>query len=254
MTDNLIQQAISAALAQDWTEAVEFNEQIVKTNPNDIEALNRLGRAYMELGKPEAAKKFFNKVLKIDLYNQIAQKNLVTLSSKKSLKGNNKTPLNPNLFLEDPGKTKTTSLVEITNRDVVISLSVGDQINLVPKKRAIVVTNEKEIYLGKLPDDLSIRLISFLKGGNKYQVNIKSAEPNEIKIFIREVFRSKKFASLSSFPPQEIAYSAFVPPDLVHDTRPEMADTDGEERTNEEDGEIKPESTEEEPLEPNLEE
>jgi len=252
MTDDLTQQAITTALVQDWKEAVKCNEQIVKANPENIEALNRLGHAYLELGKAETAKKYFNKVLKLDPYNQIAQKNLLTIATKKFSKCESKAPLNPNLFLEDPGKTKTTSLVEIAEKEIVLSLSIGDEIEIVPKKRTIVATTKKGVYLGKLADDLSLRLISFLKGGNKYEVNIKSIEPGEIKIFIREIFRSKKFVNLSSFPPQEIAYSAFVPPDLVHETRPEMADAEGSDEKTDDDK--NDETPEEEPLDHNLEE
>lgn len=252
MTDDLTQQAIAAALIQDWDQAVVYNEQIIKASPENIEALNRLGHAYMELGKAEAAKKYFTKVLKLDPYNQIAQKNLLIISSKKICKDDARKPLNPNLFLEDPGKTKTTSLVEIAGKEIVLSLSIGDEIEIVPKKRTIVATTKKDVYLGKLADDLSLRLISFLKGGNKYEVNIKSVEPGEIKIFIREIFRSKKFVNLSSFPPQEIAYSAFVPPDLVHETRPIIADAEGsDEKTDDDKNE---ETPEEEPLDHNLEE
>lgn len=232
--DNLEQQAIASALTQNWNDAVKINLEIIKKDQKSIEAQNRLGRAYMELGKNILAKKSFEKVLKIDPYNHIAHKNLVNCSSGKIIKNNGSRVLDPNLFLEDPGKTRTTTLVEVANKDVIFSSSIGDEITLSPRKRAIVVTTLNGTYLGKLADDLCQRLSAFMRSGNKYKVSIKSTEPGEIKIFIREISRSKKFADYPTFPPQEIAYLAFVPPDLVHDNRPEIADAEGEEKPEEE--------------------
>lgn len=243
MIDNLTQQAIEAALNQNWEEAVRLNLKILESNPNDFETYNRLGRGYAELNKPVLAKKAFDQVLKHDPYNQIAQKNLSMINTKKT--NGQRKPLDPNLFLEDPGKTKTTVLVELTDKSSICKLSIGDELKLAPKKHTISVINSEGCYLGKLPDDLSQRLLSFINNGNKYQINIKSADKNEIKIFIREIFRAKKLALTPSFPFQEIAYQAFVPPDLVHENRPEIADAEGEEEKTDEDSENRNQETRE---------
>ena len=44
-------QAITLAMQGQWREAIAINKDIVEGFPNDIEAYNRLGRAYMELGE-----------------------------------------------------------------------------------------------------------------------------------------------------------------------------------------------------------
>ncbi|MFH2019359.1 MAG: tetratricopeptide repeat protein, partial [bacterium] len=73
---NLHTQAISSSLNSDWEIAIELNSLILKDEPNNIAALNRLARAYTELNQKESAKTVYNKVLTLDKYNQIALKNL----------------------------------------------------------------------------------------------------------------------------------------------------------------------------------
>ena len=72
MNEELAQKAIHAALASEWDEAVKINKAILKENSEDIGALNRLARAYAELGKINLAKRTSAKVLRIDSHNKIA--------------------------------------------------------------------------------------------------------------------------------------------------------------------------------------
>ena len=65
----LADQAVAAALDADWTRAVDLNQKILEAAPDDIDAHNRLGRAYVEQGKVEEAKAAFAEVLKAEPYN-----------------------------------------------------------------------------------------------------------------------------------------------------------------------------------------
>lgn len=49
--------AISAALAQDWNEAIRINLALLKTDKTNISLLNRLGFAYLQSGQLTLAKK-----------------------------------------------------------------------------------------------------------------------------------------------------------------------------------------------------
>ena len=68
------QKAVAAALSGNWEDAIRLNEDLIALNPNDIDALNRLAKAYAECGQVELAKKTSNKVLELDPFNPIAQK------------------------------------------------------------------------------------------------------------------------------------------------------------------------------------
>src|SRR5258708_38031240 len=75
-TASLQKKAIDAALNCQWQQALELNLEIIKQEPNSVECLNRLAKAYFELGNLKDSGKFYKDVLELDPYNSIAQKNL----------------------------------------------------------------------------------------------------------------------------------------------------------------------------------
>ena len=73
-------QAIALAMQGQWKEAIAVNQSLIEMFPNDFEAYNRLGRAYMELGEYSQAEEAYGRTIEIDPYNIIARKNLQRLS------------------------------------------------------------------------------------------------------------------------------------------------------------------------------
>lgn len=210
-TTALEEQAVKAALTQNWLKAVEINKKILKDFPQNIAALNRLGRAHWETGKITQAIQSYKKVLKFDSLNPIANKNLKRLekggqNKKKFPKKNNPTPLGKT-FLEEPGKTKMVKLVRLAPPATLAQLDNADTVILTIKKRVVSVLSENGNYLGTIPEDLSIRLIRLIKGGNQYQSFIKGVDHQKLEIFIREVFRAKKFFNNPSFPQGRTSFS-----------------------------------------------
>ncbi len=202
-TTALEEQAVKAALTQNWLKAVEINKKILKDFPQNIAALNRLGRAHWETGKITQAIQSYKKVLKFDSLNPIANKNLKRLAKggrfkKHANKKNNFTPVGE-IFLEEPGKTKMVKLVRLAPPSILAQLDNADPVVMTVKKRTVSIFSENDNYLGTIPEDLSIRLIRLIKGGNQYQAFIKSVDYQKLEIFIREVFRAKKFFNSPSF-------------------------------------------------------
>lgn len=203
----LSQQAISAALSSNWEKALELNQQIVDTDPKNVEALNRLGRASFELGKLTQAKKYFDCALQNDPYNQIAAKFLKRIKtfSKKSPKGETSAetstylPVDGDMFIEEAGKTKMVSLLKVAEPQKLSTLSAGVQVKFVIKNHSIAVTDQGDDYLGVLPDDISHHLIRLIHGGNKYQAVIKNIKTNSLSLIIREVYRCPRFRNQPSF-------------------------------------------------------
>src|SRR3989344_7973707 len=81
---SLKNQAIQTALSGDWQNAIVLNKNLIKENPNDIDALNRLALAYIIVGKTKDAKSIYQKVIKLDPLNPIAQRSLNKLKDKKT--------------------------------------------------------------------------------------------------------------------------------------------------------------------------
>lgn len=201
MNQQAAQRAIKSALAGRWNEAVEYNLQILKNEPQNTEALNRLARAYASLGQTKNARRTWNKVLSLDRYNPIAQSQIQKL--KSNLKGTTApfhSPKSGEIFLDEPGKTKTTQLVRLADAKTLMSLEPGQHLKLEPKKRLITVSNLMGQYLGALPDDLSLHLTRLVRGGNKYDVLVRRVEKNNIHVFIKETKKAKRYINTPSFP------------------------------------------------------
>jgi len=216
MDIDLAQKAIAAALIANWKEAEKLNKELLRENPEDVDALNRLSRALAELGELKKAKKVAEKALRLDPFNTIASK---SLSRWKGLRTSDKAPSvisQPDAFLEEPGKTKMLSLLHLGDAKVIAKLDAGDAVRFTPHSHRISVITLEGKYIGRLPDDISARLRKLISLGNSYKILIKSIGPSEIKVFIREEERAPKMADTPSFPAEKIDYISFTPPELVH--------------------------------------
>ena len=205
MLSPAVNQAIQAALQGRWEEAVEYNLNVLETSPQDIDALNRLAKAYKEVGKLSLAKKIYQQVLALDRYNTIAQKNLDKLASTKTPSSSLNHTVTSSAFLEEPGKTKTVKLTKIADTQILNNLTSAQPVNLVVKIHTIIVTTTDHTYLGTLPDDLTHRLIRFIKAGNKYTAIVRTAQTGNLTILIRELSRSKRLLHTPSFPSPKVS-------------------------------------------------
>lgn len=200
----LAKEAITAAINAAWDQAIDLNLKILSNNPNDLESLNRLARAYVETGNLIEARDTYKNVIKIDPYNVIAQRNLKKFETLKVVKNlNTKKTISPTrltTFIEEPGTTKIVQLMRIADPTTLFSLYCGQKVNMSLKARGILVSTEEGEYIGRLPDDLAYSLTFFIQNGNVYDSFIKLIGTNSISIFISEVKRSAQFLSQPSFP------------------------------------------------------
>lgn len=201
---NIYHSAIQAALDSNWQLAIKINKEILKTEPQNIDALNRMARANFELRKYNLAKKYYSLTLKFDPYNPIALKNLKILKATKS-NGKNEEDftkqekITSDLFLQEPGKTKIVNLLKVAEPQKLSLAYPGMEADLLIRQRGITITHKKNGYLGVLPDDLSHQIIRLIRGGNKYRVFIKAVRVNGVTLLIKETFRSKRFKNQPSF-------------------------------------------------------
>lgn len=199
MINNLVDTAISCALSCKWNEAIEANKEILKHNPEDTEALNRLARAYCECGELELAKKTSTKSLKIDPDDQIALKALEKYK-KRSTKVSDDQNIKASDFIEESGTTKQASLINIAQTNVVSSLDSGDEVLIDAHSHRVAITTLDKKYVGRLTDDLSAIVKKLIARKYQFRVLIKSASKEAVKIFIKEVRRGKGYESVKSFP------------------------------------------------------
>ncbi|MBI3577242.1 hypothetical protein HY086_04355 [Candidatus Gottesmanbacteria bacterium] len=229
------QTAIAAALAGSWKEAVKINLALAKIDKTNVDTLNRLAYAYLKSGDVPAARRTFRNVLNLDPYNGIALKNSKLLSGakRKSTDGLSLPAASPSAFLEDPGKTKIVSCVNLAPAQSLMSLSPGQVVDLKARNHAVEIRSDKT-YLAALPDDVAFKLLKLLAAGNTYQVVVKAVGKNILTVMLRELTRGKRFANQPSFiSTTTTTYTPFTPTEVKHEEKPSVIPT-GEEDLEEE--------------------
>lgn len=206
--------AIKKALENNWEDAYRLNKQLVDENPQDIDSLNRLAFSLLKLGKYAKAQEVYKKVIRIDKTNPIAMKNLkkadsLTKTPFKKLENRQNYYANiQEMFIEESGKTKTVELKNVTDKKTLSLLEPGDEVFLVVKRSKMFVQLESKKYVGMLPDNVGLRLVRLIKGGNKYQSFIKSIDEKNVSIFIKELKKSGKFRNQPSFSTSQFSYQS----------------------------------------------
>lgn len=197
------QEAIALAMQSRWKEAVTVNQSILEVFPTDIDAYNRLGRAFMELGAFAKAKGAYSQALALDPNNSIAQKNLQRLSllpdSQVRVKVKRR-EVAPALFIGEMGKAGVVNLQELAPREVLARMAAGNQVYLKLRGQQLIVENEQRQYLGLVEPPHGLRLARLIEGGNKYTAAIVNIDNHSARVIIREVFQHPSQVGRLSFP------------------------------------------------------
>ncbi len=196
-------QAITLAMQGRWREAVVANKSLIENFPNDVNAYNRLGRAYMELGEYSQAKEAYSRAIELDPYNTIATKNLERLSRLgKAMVGlqADSDKVEPQQFVEETGKAGVVNLYHLGAREILAKMVAGDRAFLKIDGSSLVVENAGGEYLGQVAPKHEQRLIKLTEGGNKYTAAIISAVEGMVTVIIREVYQDPNQVGKLSFP------------------------------------------------------
>ncbi|MDQ6883566.1 MAG: tetratricopeptide repeat protein [Candidatus Dormibacteraeota bacterium] len=238
-----VDEAIELALASRWAEAAQVNRAIVDRFGVDEDTLNRLGKAYTELGQIEDAVEAYKSTLKSNPVNPIALKNLAKLQALRGGKAAvpvSKAKVDVDAFIEETGKTSMTALHVHNDGDPCSQVAGGDPVKLIVAGDTMSVETARGVKLGHLDHALGRRLIKFIEGGNKYSGAVATCEGNAIKVIVREIYQDPKFFGRPSFPIKKGARDEFRPyakDSLINrGNDAEETDEDGEEPAEDLDG------------------
>jgi len=204
-TDILEQQAIDAAISLHWEDAIALNMSILKIDPKNGPAHLRLGFVYLQTKDLEKAKKYYSKALRIQPKNSVATQNLERIGilekTKSTGAGNSKSQVfDPELFIEMTGKTKIVGLSKLGQKNVLAELTIGQKVELKVKKRRVEIRTGNGQYVGTLPDDVSNRLMFFMKAKSEYSAYIKDASITRVMVFLKEEKKGRQVNHYISFP------------------------------------------------------
>ena len=196
-------QAIDLAMQGRWREAIAANRAILEDFPNDVDAHNRLGRAYMELGEYRQSREAYHRTAELDPFNTIAKKNLQRLNylgeAKVSAESTTRR-VEPHRFIEDIGKAGVVNLYHLAPTRVRARLVAGDELLLKIDGTRLIVEDDREQYVGHVDPKHGQRLVRLMMGGNKYSVAVVSSTEEAMTAIIREVYQDPSQVGKLSFP------------------------------------------------------
>jgi tetratricopeptide (TPR) repeat protein len=197
-------EAIDLAMQARWQDAINVNEELLASFPADVDTYNRLGRAYMELGKFAKAKEAYNHTVKLEPYNAIANRNLRRLNDlKETQKAQVETDkVEPEQFIEEIGKAGVVTLTDLAPKEKRALTVAGDKAIVKLEGSYLVTENAHGDYLGKVEQKKALRLIRLILGGNKYSAVVVKSTADSMTVMIRETYQHPSQAGKLSFPPK----------------------------------------------------
>ena len=207
---DLDREAVGLAMKGEWERAAEVNRAILELFADDVEAMNRMTKALIELGRYEEARTVADRVRQVAPYNNIARKNRARLdqmrtSASASTRHARRAAGAPQLFIGESGKSASTTLRH-TPRDLSLALiSPGDPVQLVIEHHGISAYSEDGEFLGQVDPRLGHRLGRLIEGGNTYEAAIIGASDEGIIIMIHETSRHRSLQNVASFPTRAAA-------------------------------------------------
>jgi molybdopterin converting factor small subunit len=197
-------EAIDLAMQARWQEAVDINKEIIESFPEDVDTFNRLGRAYMELGRYAQAKEAYRRAVELDPYNVIANRNIRRLNDLKETETTEveTDKVEPQHFIEEIGKAGVVTLYELAPKENRARTVAGDKANLKVDGSFLAVENGHGEYLGKVEPKHAQRLIRLMLGGNQYSAIVVRSTADMMTVMVRETYQHPSQAGKLSFPPK----------------------------------------------------
>lgn len=208
--ERLKNKAIDEAVNGNYEQAITLNLQILAQNESDVDSLMQLAHAYWQIGNLALAKRYYRKAVLIEPNNGLAKKRLSLLNALNEKQAQTNTSLRRQVtmvaitnLIEEPGKSKIVKLSNIGKPEHLSLLKIGEQVFLKLRKRRLEIRDLESNFIGCLPDDISKRLIAFIKEKGVYETYVFSIDKNEVKIFIKQIVKPTKFHHISSFKNEE---------------------------------------------------
>lgn len=204
--NRLVEQAIENSKNAQWQEAVESNRRILELDPDDVQAMNRLGRSLVKLGKLREALETYNNSLKIDAANPIALRNRTRLqilleSVDEHSIATAETPVGfAGKFTMEAGRSALIQLEEPGSPEVLATILPGDGLNLQANGPYLEVVTPSGGHVGLIPHDRAHRLLRLLEAGNEYSVLVVSANADSVFVLVSETYRSPQTQGRLPFP------------------------------------------------------
>lgn len=219
-------EAIDLAMQARWNEAITVNSEILESFPDDVDASNRLGRAYMEVGQFSKAREAYGRAVELDPYNAIANRNLRRLNDLQDADDAevDEDKVEPHHFIEEIGKAGVVTLFELAPKEMRARMVAGDKVYLKLDGSYLNVENSRTVYLGRVDPKYAQRLARLMIGGNQYTASVVKSTADTMTVIIRETYQHPSQAGKLSFPPKGMEEVRPYVSDRILSTDTEAAD------------------------------
>jgi hypothetical protein len=204
----LVEEARTVALTGDWERALELNTSFLERFPRDAQALNRKGRALLELGRLQEAWDAYSEALNSDPANMIARRNLQRLemlaASDASITRAGEQTSSPRggVFIEETGKTWVDELTRAADDAVLATVSPGEQLNFEIKGSEVSVSSRDGRYLGELEQRIAQRLSDLVEAGITFEIYALGMSGHSLRFILRETWRDPSLVGKLGLPRQ----------------------------------------------------
>lgn len=207
----MLEEAVNVSLTGEWERSLDVNDQFLERFPRDAEALNRKGRAFLELGRLQESWAAYSEALNVDPANMIARRNLQRLemlaNADTTIPQNDEIASSPRagVFIEEIGKTWVDELTRATEESILATVSPGERLTFEVKGTSVIVVSGTGTHLGELEERIARRLIDLVNAGNRYEMYALGMSGHSLRFILREVFRDQSNQGVTGLPRQNRA-------------------------------------------------
>ena len=207
----LIAEARDVGLTGDWEKSLEINTDFLERFPRNAEALNRKGRALLELGRLQEAWDAYSEALGADPANMIARRNLQRLEMLAnvdiSIRASDEQTPSPRagVFVEEVGKTWVDELTRAVEDPILATVSPGEQLSFEVQGARVVVSTRTGQVVGELEQRIAQRLIDLINSGNRYEMYALGMSGHSLRFILREVHQDPSMVGQMGLPRQSRA-------------------------------------------------
>lgn len=210
----LNQEALQASLESRWEDAIRINDEFLARFPRSAEALNRKGRAFIELRRLNEARDAYQEALKADPANMISRRNLQRLETlynraegqpEEGAETYDSTIPRASVFILETGKTWIDELASAADAGTLAEVSPGDKVQLKIQEDRVIVLSEDGIRLGEMESRISTRIARLTEVGHAFEAYALGTSAQSLRIIIREIARPEDSETVLTFPRQDFA-------------------------------------------------
>ncbi len=202
------EEARNVALTGDWEHALEVNNAFLERFPRDAQALNRKGRALLELGRLQEAWDAYSEALNADPANMIARRNLQRLEmladGDAAIASAGKQVSSPRggVFIEETSKTWVDELTRAADDAVLATVSPGEQLEFTIDGANVSVSSRDGKYLGELEQRIAQRLTDLIEAGITFEIYALGMSGHSLRFILRETHRDPSLVGRMGLPRQ----------------------------------------------------